>query len=117
VDAVLHSLPALVTLERHFSTPSACADYGKASLEALQIRGCEVAPGPEINADLLTSLPDQLRKAQGVFETTGGLHAAALFDARGTLLALREDVAGTTPWTSWWAGRSSRDASPSRITW
>lgn len=87
------SLPDLVSLERHFYTTSACGICGKASLEALRIRGCEMAPsGPEISADLLTSLPDKLRKAQGIFETTGGLHAAALFDTRGTLVALREDV-------------------------
>ena len=87
------SLPNLVSLERHFYTTSACGICGKASLEALRIRGCEMAPsGPEIGADLLTSLPDKLRKAQGIFETTGGLHAAALFDTRGSLVALREDV-------------------------
>ena len=87
------SLPDLVSLERHFYTTSACGVCGKTSLEALRIRGCPAASsGPEVTADLLTSLPDKLRKAQGVFETTGGLHAAALFDARGTLLALREDV-------------------------
>jgi FdhD protein len=45
-----------------------------------------------VSADLVTSLPDKLRKAQGIFETTGGLHGAALFDADGDLVAVREDV-------------------------
>ncbi len=42
--------------------------------------------------DVIYSLPEQLRKAQRVFSTTGGLHAAALFDAQGKLLSVREDV-------------------------
>jgi FdhD protein len=87
------ALPDLATLERHFYTTSACGVCGKASLDALRVRGCPVAPpGPEVSADLVTSLPDKLRKAQGIFETTGGLHGAALFDADGDLVAVREDV-------------------------
>src|SRR3954454_23456768 len=80
-------------LERHFYTSSACGVCGKASLEQLELRGCPVAlPGPEVSAETLYSLPEKLREAQGLFEATGGLHAAALFDAEGNLLALREDV-------------------------
>lgn len=87
------SLPELAALERHFYTTSACGVCGKASLEALRLRGCPTAPpGAEVGADVLASLPDKLRKAQGIFEMTGGLHAAALFDAAGNLVALREDV-------------------------
>ena len=66
---------------------------GKASLEQLELRGCPVIPsGPEISAETIYSLPEKLREAQGLFDATGGLHAAALFDAEGNLLALREDV-------------------------
>jgi FdhD protein len=80
-------------LERHFYTSSACGVCGKESLEQLEIRGCAVIPpGPEVEADIITSLPDKLRKQQGLFDSTGGLHAAGLFDAKGNLLALREDV-------------------------
>lgn len=80
-------------LERHFYTSSACGVCGKESLEQLEIRGCAVIPpGPEVEADIITSLPDKLRKQQGLFDSTGGLHAAALFDAEGNLLAVREDV-------------------------
>jgi len=80
-------------LERHFYTTSACGVCGKASLEQLELRGCPVIPpGPEIAAEKIYSLPEKLREAQGLFEATGGLHAAALFDAEGDLLALREDV-------------------------
>jgi FdhD protein len=80
-------------LERHFYTTSACGVCGKASLEQLEVRGCPaILPGPEVAAQTICSLPEKLRAAQGLFEATGGLHAAALFDAGGELVALREDV-------------------------
>jgi FdhD protein len=66
---------------------------GKASLDQLEIKGCPAIPtGLEISADTITSLPDKLREVQGLFDATGGLHAAGLFDAEGNLLAIREDV-------------------------
>jgi FdhD protein len=80
-------------LERHFYTTSACGVCGKASLEQLELRGCPVIPsGPELTPQKIYALPDKLREAQGLFEATGGLHAAALFDREGELVALREDV-------------------------
>ncbi|MDQ6603431.1 MAG: formate dehydrogenase accessory sulfurtransferase FdhD [Chloroflexota bacterium] len=86
-------LPDLATLERHFMTTSACGVCGKASLDALHLRGQIAAPpGPEVSAALITSLPDRLRAGQGLFDVTGGLHAAGLFDCTGNLLAVREDV-------------------------
>jgi FdhD protein len=48
--------------------------------------------GPEVSAEVINTLPEKLREAQGLFDATGGLHAAALFDDRGELIALREDV-------------------------
>jgi FdhD protein len=87
------AMPDLAPLERHFFTTSACGVCGKASLEALQLRNCPVIPpGPVIPVKVLYGLPDKLHAAQGVFQQTGGLHAAALFDPGGHLLALREDV-------------------------
>jgi FdhD protein len=81
------------SLERHFYTSSAGGGCGKATLEQLELRGCPVIPpGPEIAAETIYSLPNKLREAQGLFEVTGGLHAAALFDAEGNLVALKEDV-------------------------
>ncbi len=83
----------LQPLERHFFTTSACGVCGKASLEALRLRRCPLIPeGLEVPVDIIYSLGEQLRSAQQVFSTTGGLHAAALFDAQGQLLSVREDV-------------------------
>jgi len=83
----------LRSLDRHFYTTSACGVCGKESLEQLELRGCPVIPpGPEVSAETIYSLPGKLREAQGLFEATGGLHAAALFDAEGDLIAVREDV-------------------------
>jgi FdhD protein len=80
-------------LERHFYTTSACGVCGKASLEQLELRGCPVmTAGPEVSAETINTLPEKLREAQGLFDATGGLHAAALFDDKGELIALREDV-------------------------
>ncbi len=87
------ALPDLKTLDRHFYVTSACGVCGKASLDALRRRGGPVLPaGPEVAAEVLAGLPEKLRAAQGLFEATGGLHAAALFDAAGNIIALREDV-------------------------
>lgn len=83
----------LPSLERHFFSNSSCGVCGKAGLQALQIRAPgRLPPGPEVDPAVLSSLPDRLREAQGIFEATGGLHAAGLFDATGRLIALREDV-------------------------
>lgn len=89
-DSADYDLPSL---ERHFYTTSACGVCGKASLEQLELKGCPVIPsGPEISPQTIYNLPEKLREAQGLFDATGGLHAAALFDAEGALVALREDV-------------------------
>jgi FdhD protein len=84
----------LRSLERHFYASSACGVCGKASLEAVRMRSSEAMPAglPAIPASLIQALPDRLRLGQGLFDSTGGLHAAALFTAGGELEVLREDV-------------------------
>ncbi len=86
-------LPDLQTLERHFYTTSACGVCGKTSLESLRLRGCPVIPPePKVKVEIFYTLAEKLRAAQRIFASTGGLHAAALFDTEGQLLAVREDV-------------------------
>ena len=82
------------SLERNFYTTSSCGLCGKASLEAVRtISKWSVDRDPlRLDAATIATLPEKLRAAQRVFDRTGGLHAAALFDADGDLLCVREDV-------------------------
>ena len=79
-------------VRRNFFSTSSCGICGKASLEEVEVRCAPVAPGPVVAKDVVSSLPATLREAQRVFDQTGGLHAAGLFDPEGRLVALREDV-------------------------
>jgi FdhD protein len=82
------------SVERRFYTTSSCGVCGKASLDAVRTR-TRFAPGEDtlrLTTEVLAGLPDTLRAAQAVFDSTGGLHAAGLFRADGTLLVAREDV-------------------------
>ena len=84
----------LKKLQRHFYTSSSCGVCGKSSIEAVQVSACEpITHGkPVFDRQLIHELPDKLLEAQNVFEHTGGLHAAGLFDNNGRLLLMREDV-------------------------
>jgi len=84
--------PTLLT--RNFYTSSSCGVCGKASIEAVEVRGCEILPSDtlEMEACLIAGLPDLLLEGQSGFQKTGGLHAAGLFDSQGNLEVLREDV-------------------------
>jgi FdhD protein len=78
--------------ERRFYATSSCGVCGKASLDDIAVRCDVVPPGFTVAADVLVSLPERLREAQRVFDRTGGLHAAGLFDGDGSALSVREDV-------------------------
>ena len=80
-------------LERNFLSTSSCGVCGKASLEALPtLRRTRLSDGLVVAAAAIHRLPDMLRQAQTVFDCTGGLHAAALFDRDGRLHDVKEDV-------------------------
>lgn len=82
-----------VEMQRNFFAASSCGICGKASIEAIRNRGLH-APNRDfcVSPEILCALPDRLREQQQVFGRTGGLHAAALFNAEGELLQLREDI-------------------------
>lgn len=84
----------LKRLERNFYTTSSCGVCGKSSLEALASVGVRPieSNGFAVSAQLVGELPAIVRNRQTVFEATGGLHAAALCDAGGGLIDLKEDV-------------------------
>jgi FdhD protein len=83
----------LARLERHFYTTSSCGVCGKTSLDALRVGAPPASTATfSIAQDRLIGLVAKLRERQRVFQTTGGLHAAAAFDSRGDLLLVREDV-------------------------
>jgi FdhD protein len=77
---------------RNFYVSSSCGICGRASLDAVEVRCAAIPEGPRVSAATLLRLPAKLRRAQRLFEATGGLHAAGLFDREGRLVALREDV-------------------------
>jgi FdhD protein len=84
----------LKRLERNFYTTSSCGVCGKSSLDALATgaRAVTTPPGFRVDATLIDELPRRLLAQQAVFQSTGGLHASALFSCSGELLGLREDV-------------------------
>jgi FdhD protein len=79
-------------IARNFYTTSSCGVCGKGALEAVAVEATPVTSDLGLAAPLIAELPDRLRTAQRAFEATGGLHATGLFDERGRLLAVREDV-------------------------
>lgn len=79
-------------LKRNFFATSSCGVCGKATLDQIAVQCPAVGPGPVVGRSILVELPAAMRRAQTVFDQTGGLHAAGLFDAGGRLICLREDV-------------------------
>lgn len=81
------------SVKRNFYATSSCGVCGKASLDAIGERGCEILPpGVTVEASLVPRLPDLLLEEQGVFERTGGLHAAGIFTTAGKARVVMEDV-------------------------
>lgn len=80
-------------LQRNFFAASSCGICGKASIDAVRVRGIS-RPNSDfrVEANVLCQLPEKLRESQAVFGRTGGLHAAAAFSSSGKLVVLREDI-------------------------
>lgn len=77
---------------RQVMMTASCGLCGRRTIESLQARVAAVAGNWTVGAEVIASLPDRLRTSQAVFDSTGGLHAAGLFDRAGTLLLSAEDV-------------------------
>lgn len=82
----------LDSLKRNFYATSSCGLCGKASIEQLRKTIPPIPATATVRPDLISSLSRQMRTAQPVFDLTGGLHAAALFDLTGNALCIREDI-------------------------
>ncbi|MEO7117775.1 MAG: formate dehydrogenase accessory sulfurtransferase FdhD, partial [Candidatus Limnocylindrales bacterium] len=78
--------------KRTFIATASCGICGKASIDDIVGRCEPVGAGPVVGRSVLIGLPDAMRRAQPVFASTGGLHAAALFSPAGQLVEVREDV-------------------------
>ena len=94
--------------ERHFTMNSSCGVCGRAQLDSLRALGAvPLDDDVKLPARMLYTFPERMREAQRLFASTGGLHAAALFDPTATSSACGKTSAATTPSTSSWAGRYS----------
>jgi FdhD protein len=86
------AMKRLARAKRSVAMSASCGLCGRQTIEAIAEEGLRVESAIEIDAAVVAALPDRLRAAQTVFARTGGLHAAGLFRADGTLDAIAEDV-------------------------
>lgn len=77
---------------RHVTANSACGVCGRKSIDDLMEGARHINSPLTVSGQLIEALPDALRSLQRTFAETGGLHAAALFDAAGALTGIAEDV-------------------------
>jgi FdhD protein len=79
-------------LDRHFYTTSSCGVCGKTSIYAIRVASEPLPPAESLADDVIRALPAALHNAQSAFQTTGGVHGAAVVDRAGTVLRVREDI-------------------------
>jgi FdhD protein len=81
-------------LTRHVFASSSCGLCGKATIDAIrsQFPRMRTADQPKLSADLIAAMPEMMRETQSIFDRTGGLHAAGIFDERGKAIVIREDI-------------------------
>ena len=92
VEARAHELASRVDARRRVIMNSSCGLCGRVTIESLRVETPDIPVEWAIPAHVVGRLPDALRQAQAVFKETGGLHAAGLFDQKGTLEVIAEDV-------------------------
>src|SRR5262245_28316743 len=92
VNVVLTDSTRRIESSRRLWSNSSCGLCGKATLDAIHQACVPIESTINVPYDLLYSLPARLRQAQANFERTGGIHAVGLFDGKGSLLILREDI-------------------------
>jgi FdhD protein len=84
--------PDFAALTRHVFASSSCGLCGKTTIESVHQKFPPIETTLAVDAETLAALPERMRHAQDVFDRTGGLHAAAVFDAAGNVVVTREDV-------------------------
>ncbi len=84
--------PDLARLRRRTAVSSSCGVSGKSTIDQIKTLAKPVPPGLKVKLEVVYGLGHSLRRAQTLFERSGGLHAAGVFDAQGVLLTLHEDV-------------------------
>ncbi|WP_291910605.1 formate dehydrogenase accessory sulfurtransferase FdhD [Chitinophaga sp. CB10] len=84
--------PQLGNAQRNFAATAACGMCGKADISNIHTGAGVSHAQTATSAEVIFRLPETLRLRQSLFESTGGIHAAALFDNKGTLLILQEDI-------------------------
>jgi FdhD protein len=85
-------LERLLAGRRQVTTNASCGMCGRLTIESLRIEAPAITSTLQVSRSKLTEMPERLRAAQGIFDQTGGLHAAGLFTAGGELLQSAEDV-------------------------
>jgi len=81
-------------LKRNFITNSSCGVCGKTSLDSIEVIKTEKLElsYPQIKEEVILKSPELLMNEQSEFTKTGGIHASALIDENGKVIATREDV-------------------------
>lgn len=92
LGAAVARLASRLGERRQVMMTASCGLCGRRTIESLQARATSVDGNWTVSADVIAALPDRLRAAQAVFDSTGGLHAAGLFDRAGILQLSAEDV-------------------------
>ncbi len=96
IEATINNIKNLdiEKLKRNFLTNSSCGVCGKTSLDSIEILKKEKLDlsFPIITKDIVMKAPSLLKNAQSEFAKTGGIHASALIEENGKVVATREDV-------------------------